>query len=433
VAQQRIAIVGAGLAGLAAALDLKDAGAKVELFERSRLLGGRATSFDVDGREVDNGQHVFLACCTEFIAFAQRIGMGEHLHLQPRFDALVLARDGTVGRLRAGSLPAPLHLAVSFLRYPHLRLDGKLRIARALLRALRSRGGNAAASFEGWLDETGQNAQTRRAFWDPFFIPALNAPFDRVANADAMFVLTTAFLRDAKAARFGFSTIPLAHFAAAAATRLDAVRLSAAVVRAEPADGGVRLQLLDGSTEAFDAVVLAVPPRTLAKLLEDSSGCGVTGLENFDAFPILDVHLWHDAGSIGFDFAAALESPLQWIFEKSPGYVCCSFSAADDYLRLPTAELEALAWSEARAFLPALRQAKLVAAAVTRNPDATYLPRIGTRRPSQRTACAAIAIAGAWTETGWPDTMESAIRSGRAAASVILSGASEGRAVEGTR
>jgi squalene-associated FAD-dependent desaturase len=428
--QQRIAVVGAGLAGLAAALELTDAGARVEIFERSRLLGGRATSFEIDGREVDNGQHVFLACCTEFIAFARRIGMERYLHLQERFDALVLARDGASGHLRAApGLPAPFHLLASFARYPHLSGRGKVRVARALAAAALAKKKRKSApesqTFEAWLTHTGQDVETRRAFWDPFFIPALNAPFDRVSQADAMFVLSTAFLGDAGAARFGFSTVPLAHLARAAASRVEAVHLAAPVVGIdldERHDGSIGLNLLGNRLIAgFDAVVLAVPPRALAKLLGDPRRYGITDLDAFEPYPIVDVHLWHDGASIGVDFAATLESPLQWIFEKSPGYLCCSCSAADEYLRLPTADLETLAWREVRAFLPVLREAKLLRSAVTRNPEATYLPRAGAHRPSQATAEPALAIAGAWTDTGgWPDTMESAVRSGRAAAYAVL-------------
>ncbi|MGA8533134.1 MAG: FAD-dependent oxidoreductase, partial [Candidatus Tumulicola sp.] len=388
--QQRIAIVGAGLAGLAAALELKDSGAHVELFERSRLLGGRATSFEIDGHEVDNGQHVFLACCTQFVAFARRIGMERHLHVQERFDALVLARDGTSGRLRAAAgIPSPFHLAGSFALYPHLSLAAKVRIARALAAAMFERDApreiGVNETFEAWLKRTGQDAETRRAFWDPFFIPALNAPFARVTAQDATFVLKTAFLGEPGAARFGFSTVPLAHLARAAAKDLDAVHLASPVVgiAVEPRAGSaVSLTLLgDRIAREFDAVVPAVPPRTLAKLLGDPQRYGVAGLDDFDAYPIVDVHLWHDGPSIGTDFAAALDSPLQWIFEKKPGYLCCSMSAADDYLRLSTAELQALAWREVRAFLPVLRAATLRNGAVTRNPEATYLPRIGARRP----------------------------------------------------
>jgi squalene-associated FAD-dependent desaturase len=426
VAVERVAVVGGGLAGLAAGLALKAAGAHVELFERSRILGGRATSFEIDGVEVDNGQHVFLACCTEFINFAKAVGMSGQLHLQERFDATILARSGKAGRLRTAALPAPLHLVGSFASYSHLGLRGKLRIARALGAALLAQPA-ASETFEAWLTRNGQGTRERAAFWDPFFIPALNASFDRVGATDAMFVLKTAFLRDASAARFGFSKVPLAHLATAAAKKLDAVHTSTAVTgltaSASSFDRGrpprVTLSLSKGDMH-FDAVILAVPPRQAARILGDPQHYGVANLDQYDPYPIIDVHLWHDGGSIGRDFVAALESPLQWIFEKEPGYLCCSFSAADEYLRQPTAELEALAWREVQTFLPALEDAKLVRSAVTRNPEATWLPRVGVARTPQRTNHPAVAIAGSWTQTGWPDTMESAVRSGNLAAQVVL-------------
>jgi squalene-associated FAD-dependent desaturase len=418
LAVERVAVVGGGLAGFAAALALKASGAHVELFERSRILGGRATSFEIDGVEVDNGQHVFLACCTEFINFAQAVGMAGQLHLQARFDATILSRSGKAGRLRTSALPAPLHLIGSFASYSHLGLAGKLRIARALAAAL-LRKADPSETFEAWLARNGQGSQERAAFWDPFFIPALNAPFDRVGASDAMFVLKTAFLRDAGAARFGFSRVPLAHLTQAAAKQLDAVHISAGILSITPNNAGVTLRKAEGDTD-FDAVVLAVAPRQAERILGDPQGYGVTNLDKYDPYPIIDVHLWHDGGSIRRDFVAALESPLQWIFEKEPGYLCCSFSAADEYLRQPTAELESLAWREVQTFLPSLKDATLVRSAVTRNPEATWLPRVGAKRTQQRTNHPAIAIAGSWTETGWPDTMESAVRSGNLAAQVVL-------------
>jgi squalene-associated FAD-dependent desaturase len=429
LAVERVAVVGGGLAGFAAGLALKAAGAHVELFERSRILGGRATSFEIDGVEVDNGQHVFLACCTEFINFAQAVGMGDQLHLQERFDATILSRIGNAGRLRTAALPAPLHLIGSFASYSHLGLAGKLRIARALAAALLGKS-DPSETFEAWLARNGQGAQERAAFWDPFFIPALNAGFDRVGASDAMFVLKTAFLRDAGAARFGFSRVPLAHLTQAGAKQLDAVHTSTPVLSITANDpsvtpSGVTLNLSKGDTY-FDAVVLAVAPRQAERILGDPARYGVTNLDNYDPYPIIDVHLWHDGGSIGRDFVAALESPLQWIFEKGPGYLCCSFSAADEYLRQPTAELESLAWREVQTFLPALKDADLVRSAVTRNPEATWLPRIGAARTQQRTNHPAIAIAGSWTQTGWPDTMESAVRSGNLAAAALLSLAGSG-------
>jgi hypothetical protein len=209
--------------------------------------------------------------------------------------------------------------------------------------------------------------------------------------------------------------------ARAAADRLDAVHLASPVVGVtldRTRNRPIVLHILgDRSMDDFDGVVLAVPPRALGKLLGDARAYGIEDLDAFEPYPIVDVHLWHDGPSIGVDFAAALDSPLQWVFEKTPGYLCCSFSAADEYLRLSTAELETLAWREVSAFVPALRAAKLLSSAVTRNPDATYLPRAGVARPGQTTAEPAVVIAGGWTDTGgWPDTMESAVRSGAYAA-----------------
>jgi squalene-associated FAD-dependent desaturase len=422
VSPGHIAVVGAGLAGLSAALELRERGYDVEVYERSRLLGGRATSFEVGGREIDNGQHVYLHCCDHFISFVERVGMGHALREQPRFDALVLARDGTSSRLRAAPLPAPFHLLASFAGYAHLDIGGRLRVARALASAALMPRTDPQLTFAQWLDRNGQDEATRRAFWDPFFIPALNASFDRVSAADALFVISTAFLRDAAAARFGFSTVPLAHVAAAAARQIGDVHLSTAVLAMNVDSRGVELQLPDERRVRFDGVVLAVSPRTTAKLLGTPEQFDVRALDTYDPYPIVDVHLWHDRGALGFDFAAVLDSPLQWIFEKDEGYVCCSISAAGDVLTVPTAELERLAWQELCAFVPALRDGKVVHAAATRNPEATYLPRPGAPRTQQRTSSPRVAIAGSWTQTGWPDTMEAAVRSGAAAAKWIAHG-----------
>jgi squalene-associated FAD-dependent desaturase len=410
-------VVGAGLAGLAAALELEEAGVSVELFERGRLLGGRATSFHVGGVEVDNGQHVFLACCTELVDFVGRLGMGACLRLQPRFGALVLSRRGGASRLRAAPLPAPWHLAASFLGYGHLGWRAKLSVARALAAARGDR--RPEGTFAEWLARHGQGEETLRAFWEPFFVPALNAPLDRVSAADAAFVIATAFLADAGAARFGYSAVPLARIAAAAAARLECVRLTTPVHSlCVPADGGeVRgLVVGDGERVAFDGVIAAVPPPQLARLLRDPARFGVSGLADYEPHAIVDVHLWHDRGRLGFDFAALLDSPVQWVFEKGHGYLCCSMSAADEHVELPSDELVRRCWGEVAAVAPGLAGARIERGSVTRTRDATYVARPGARRQGPATGMANLAVAGSWTDTGWPDTMESAVRSGRAAA-----------------
>ncbi|HTX02929.1 MAG TPA: hydroxysqualene dehydroxylase HpnE [Candidatus Acidoferrales bacterium] len=411
MATSRVAIVGGGLAGLSAALALKERGHEVELFERTRLLGGRATSFAVDGHEVDNGQHVFLACCTEFIRFVDGVGMAENLHLQERFDVLVIGK-GVRSRLRAANLPAPLHLAWSLLRYTPLRLGARLGIARALLGLRTDVAELPDETFAAWLRRNRQGAEEIRAFWDPFLVPALNVPLEAMTLRDAAFVLQTAFLSDGGAARFGWSTVPLARIAEAAARKLDHVHISTPVASLELGGAEIGVVLAD-QRRAFDKVVLAVPPAQAARL------SGIKTLDAYEPHGILDIHLWTDSQSLDFDFAALLDSPVQWVFQKDCGYLCCSLSAADDYLTATTASLVERTWGELCAALPALRTAKIVQSAVTRNPTATYMPKPGVRRPHARTEFPNLALAGSWLETGWPDTMESAVRSGLAAADVL--------------
>jgi len=417
LAATRLAVVGGGLAGLSAALKLKERGFEVELFERTRLLGGRATSFAVDGHEVDNGQHVFLACCTEFIRFVQRLGMADDLHLQDRFDVLVVAQ-GMRSRLRASALPAPLHLAWSLLRYRPLAPRERVGIARALLKMRGERTWVADESFAAWLARHGQGPSEIRAFWKPFLVPALNVPLERMSANDAVFVLRTAFLSSGDAARFGWSNVPLARIAETAAGRLDAVHVSTPVAALDVHENEIAL-LAGDERRNFAGAVLAVPPAQVVRLMGDQRRFGVEGLEEYEAHAILDIHLWHDLGALDFDFAALLDSPVQWVFQKESGYLCCSLSAADEFLTAPTAQLVERTWSELQAALPVLRNATLANSAVTRNPTATYMPKTGARRPGVRTSMPNLVLAGSWLETGWPDTMESAVRSGIAAAEAL--------------
>ncbi|MGA8016713.1 MAG: FAD-dependent oxidoreductase, partial [Candidatus Dormiibacterota bacterium] len=169
-----VAVVGAGLAGLAAGLELTRRGCRVTLLERSRLLGGKATSFRIGEIEVDNGQHVVLGCCTSFLSFAEALGMGSKVRLQERFEVLMLSDRGP-SRLRALNLPPPLHLAVPFLGFRALRFGARLQVARALVAARRRHPAREEAeSFAAWLDRRHQGDEARRAFWEPFIVPALN-------------------------------------------------------------------------------------------------------------------------------------------------------------------------------------------------------------------------------------------------------------------
>lgn len=427
--QRRVAVVGGGLAGLSAALELKRRGFEVELFERGRLLGGKATSFTIDHPdgplEVDNGQHVFLACCTAFIDFVERSGASgpaangpSPLHLQDRFEAVMLTRGKRPALLKAINLPAPWHLVPALAGYHHLALTDRLRLGWALVAARRRV--EQDETFARWLDRHFQGPEARRAFWDPFLVPALNAPLNCVSARAALFVITTAFLSGRDAARFGFSRVPLRRLADAAAAQLDGVHLRTPISSLEM-DGRTfkALRLTDGETRHFDAAVLAVPPRNLKHLLGDPAAFGVSGLDAFRSEPIVDVHLWYDQVSLGSGFAAVLDSPVQWVFEKAPGYLCCSLSAAGEYVSRPVDDLVELCHRELVSVLPSLGTAQLIHGAATRDRAATFVPVPALHRPGPTTLSPQITIAGAWTDTGWPATMESAVRSGRTAASVL--------------
>lgn len=417
-------VVGGGLAGLAAGLALAEHGCEVVLCERSRLLGGKATSFRTGGVEVDSGQHVHLACCTEYIDFVASTGMRDALWLQERFDAVVLQAGERSARLRAGRLPAPLHLAASFARYAPLDVRAKLDVVRALLAARRKdepkRGDETVAA---WLRRHRQGAAAVRGFWEPFVVPALNAPLDEASASEFLFTMRTAFLGDAGAARFGWSRVPLARIAEAAAERLRDVRLRAGVSSLLEQSGAIRgVRLTNGEALAADAVVLAVPPRRLAAILGEPEEHGIAGLDALRGAPIVDVHLWYPPDALpAWDFAALLGSPVQWVFRKDAGYLCCSMSAAGSAVSSPEQELVELCSAELAAAEPSLRGVRPLHGGAVRDPEATIVSTPGTRRPGCATKHANVVIAGAWTDTGWPPTMESAVRSGRAAARLLAS------------
>ncbi len=424
----RVVVVGAGLAGLAAARALRAAGEEVTVLERSRLLGGKATSFvagagrgprETVEEEVDNGQHVFLGCFDAWLGLVAEAGMADALHLPARFEVALLAPDGRRVRLRAGRLPSPLHLAPALLAHHLLGLGGRLRVARAMTAARQPAA--PGETLAQWLQRQGQGAAERALFWDPFLIPSLNAPLEEVDAEAGLFVLRTAFLGPPGASRIGWSMVPLGRIAEALATGLD-VRLREPAREVVVEGGAVRAVRTATDELAADGVLLAVPPEQASRLLP--SEAGVAGLERIRSQPIVDVHLWYQAERLelpwGLDFAALAGSPVQWVFRKRPGYLCCSLSAASEVVGLPEEELVERCHRELARVLPSLRGVRPRRGRATRDPAATFVQTPGLRRPGPETGVRGLVLAGAWTDTGWPATMEGAVRSGQAAARALI-------------
>jgi len=421
-----VAVVGGGLAGITAALELADAGHEVTLHESKPRLGGLTHSFsrDLDGERlwVDNGQHVFLRCCTSYLRLLDRLGVSDKVELQPRLDVLVrsAAHDG-VGRLRRNGLPAPLHLAPALATYRWLSPIERARIvpaALALGRVDRDSAATDEQSFGAWLTAHGQSPRAVEAVWDLIGIATLNAPAGRASLALAATVFQLGLLSDPGAADIGQSRVPLQELHGDAGMR--ALQAAGVDVRV-----GSRVSDLDELGQ--DAVVLATPADQAARLaphLVDGSDAEALG-----SAPILNLHLVYEDTVLAEPFVAAVDSPLQWLFDRTEHsglsrgqYVAVSLSAAEEYVDLPVATLRERFLPHVEALLPAARGARLRDFFVTRERHATFRPAPGSARlrPGLRTRDPRVVLAGAWTATGWPATMEGAVRSGEAAAAALL-------------
>jgi hydroxysqualene dehydroxylase len=438
-----VIVVGGGLAGITAALDCAAAGAAVTLLESRGRLGGQVYSFERDGYPADNGQHVFLRCCTEYRGLVDRIGAGSMVTLQERLDIAVLSPGGAGGRGRRGrlnrtGLPAPLHLAVALLRYPFLSARGKLSAAmtmRALARVDVDDPANDARTFGDWLRDHGQDARASDALWDLITRPTVNLGCDEASLAQAAYVFQEGLLAANDAGDIGHAAVPLSeiHDVAARAALERAgvvVRLRTAV--AAIADGFTVTLSGDSERLAADAVVLAVGPERMAGLLPAGSGVGGVASDSLRALgesPIVNVHVVYDRPVLDAPFAAGVGSPVQWVFDRTAShgvtegqYLVVTLSAAVEELSMSGGEIIKRYLASLRELLPAAASAKVMRAFVTRDHAATFRAAPGQRalRPAAATALPGLALAGAHTDTGWPATMEGAVRSGRAAARVVL-------------
>ena len=399
----RVAVVGGGLAGLAAALDLVDAGAEVTLHEARPTLGGAVQTLPAREGDPDpppdNGQHIALGCFTEYLAFLERIGEAGS-YARRRLALPVIAEDRSVAEIRS-SLPA-------LLRYLHLPLRERLQLPVTTAR-MRTAQARHAETFGALLRRLGASDRSIDRFWDVFIRPALNLP-TREAGADyGVFTVQTALLAGARAADLLLPVEPLGEMHGAAAGRAlgNRVRLDS------------RVEALD-ELEA-DATIVAVPPPEAARLL----GQEPPALEDS---PIVSVHLLFDRPILRHRLAALLDSPAHWVFDRGAltghpppdggQYLTVVSSGVPDLLEIRGRDLVDLM---AGALTDRLGQAELLWSRVSREPRATFAARPGTRRLrwTMRTGTPNVYLAGAWVASDWPATMEAAVRSGVAAARAV--------------
>jgi hydroxysqualene dehydroxylase len=401
----RVAVVGGGLAGLAAALDLVDAGQEVTVFEARPTLGGAVQTLpEREGDPEpppDNGQHIALGCFTEYLRFLDRIGEGDS-YLRTRLALPVLDERARRCDIEP-SLPA-------LLRYAHLPLRDRVRIPLVTARCRRA-APQPGETFGSLLRRLGASDAAIERFWDVFMRPALNLPSDEVDAEAGLFTVRTALLGPRASSDLVLPLKPLGSMHGEAAARVLGER-----VRLEH-----RVESLDDL--AADAIVVAVPPRESARLLGEAE-------PELEDSPIVSVHLWFDREILRTPLAALLGSDAHWVFDR--GALTGSRPARGQYLTVVASGVPELLEVRGRALVEQvaaqltarLGEAELLWSRVSREPYATIALRPGVRRPGVATARPGVARAGTWTDTGWPATMESAIRSGRTAAQHILSGAS---------
>ncbi len=439
-----IAIAGGGLAGLAAACALADSGFRVTLFERRPYLGGRASSYEHPGtgEVVDNCQHVLFRVCTNLVEFYRRIGVADKIRW---FDEMTFIEPG--GRasvMHASPLPAPLHTAPSFLKFPFLTARDKLVISRAIAVLTLTEQHDTGRSFLDWCRSHGQTENAIQRFWKPILVSALSEDLDLISISYAAQVVRES-MKSPEARHMGIPSIPLTDLYNAAGDYIRArggeIRFRNSLESFSPEPSPVRIRVGEGEA-SFDYLVLALPFDGCERVLPESPEAAPLRdqLSHFESAPITGIHLWFDRQISDLDHAVLLDRTIQWMFHKSRllaaragtanaessgSYIELVVSASKSLIDKSRTEIVDVALKEVREFFPVARAANLVKSTVIKEVHATYSPRPGidAYRPPQSTAWPRVFLAGDWTATGWPATMEGAVRSGYLAAEALTQAA----------
>lgn len=442
-----VIVVGAGVAGLAAATALAKDGAKVTLLERRPYVGGRAYSYLHPAlEEVVDSQHVLLGCCTNLLEMVAEAGLADQVRWYDKQTFLVPGvggRPAQASDITINGLPAPFQYSDSFLRASMISLADKAAIARGLLGLADGAPGADDESVTQWYRRSGQTEGSIRRFWEPIVLATLNDSSDRCSMRYGAKVFYELFLKTREGGKLGIPTVPLSDFYGAAAENFvrlgGTVRTRASAQGLTIRDAGWVVQLQQEELLA-DRVVLAVPFEQVPALMKPLAGAqqewgiGRAGLlddaSHFIHAPFISILLWFDRQITDLDHAWLLDTTIQWFFHKSRirGYApergsYVELVIAGSRTDLPKSRQEILepALAELAQFFPAAKDAVLLKSGILKEARATFsvTPGLDRYRPAQETGLPGLFVAGDWTRTDWPSTMEGAARSGRMAAGAV--------------
>ncbi len=434
---RRVAIIGGGLSGLAAGVSLSERGCEVLTLERRNHLGGRAYSFldSKTGCVIDNGQHLFMGCYRETIAFLKKIGTLDRLEFQDRLRVDFLEKSGQT-TLACPGLPPPFHLLAGLIRMKGLTLADKLRALNAG-RAIRFSNGIEDRTVAQWLDALNQSARINELFWHPLAIATLNESPDTASAKMLVVVLKNAFTGSRFDSSLGISRVGLSDLYTHSARRYiesrgGEVRTNVAVQELVIENKKVMAAILkDGGRIEADFFISAVTPRAFLEMLpEEICRNEFAQLSRLESSPIVSINLWFDRPVIERRFAGLVGARIQWLFNKdliikeskSPNHLALIISAARRFIDLSKEELVEIALEDLRARAPESRSAKLVHSLVVKEREATlsHTPESDHLRPEARTSISNLILAGDWIATGLPATIESAVMSGHRAADLVF-------------
>ncbi len=419
--------MGGGVAGMAAAIRLAEAGRAVTLIETRRKLGGRATSFaDVRSGEVlDNCQHIVLGCCTAYLDLLARLGTDRHITWYD--EQYWVEPGGRVSTVKPSAMPAPLHLSWSMLRAPFLSMGQLATIGRACMKIMRvDRSRYEDVTFARFLEEAGQGPEIQRRFWTPIVVSACNLDPERVVASAALQVFQEGFFAATKAASMGVPDVPLVGLYERVTPMIEAaggrVLLGTSAERLERQ----RVHLKDGTAIDAETVICALPFERVGAIVDDATRAAddrFSMIEHLTHSPILGVHLFFDRPVMRLPHATLVERPTHWLFRKDNAgqRLHAVISGADEWMPLTESEIGERVLDDVRACFPDARDAACSAVRAVKEKRATFaaVPGFERFRPAPEGPSGVI-MAGDYTITGWPATMEGATRSGYAAAAIAM-------------